>query len=131
MMSIFSAPGLPTWRIPGPMDPTAIKELVKRQRKFINTHRTLDVEFRREQLQKLLDGMKKSQQKFFAALKSDLGKPEMESLASETGGVLEETRYALKHLDEWTQPRRVSTPLIVKPGSARIYAEPKGVVLIM
>ena len=108
-----------------------IKNLVHRQRGFFNSGKTLDYEFRAEQLQKLLDVVKLNQDKIFDALKSDLGKPQMESLTSETGSVIEEAKFALKNLKSWMKPKKVSTPLLAQPGSSFIYPEPKGVVAVL
>lgn len=111
------------------MSQSLIKESVLKQRKFFKTHKTYDVAFRKEQLQNLLTMVRKNQDRFFAALRTDLNKPEMESLASETASVVEEIKFTLKHLDSWTKPQKVSTPLLAQPGKATILPEPKGVVL--
>jgi aldehyde dehydrogenase (NAD+) len=113
------------------MDKTQIKELVLRQKEFFESHATLDIEFRRAQLQKLIVAVTKNQDKIYAALKADLGKPELESLLSENGSVIEEAKYALKHLSSWMKPQKVSTPLLAQPGKSYIYPEPKGVVAVL
>ena len=52
------------------MERVATKELLVRQRKFFDSHQTLNVEFRLEKLQKLIDAVNKNEAKIFAALKS-------------------------------------------------------------
>ncbi len=107
------------------------KKLVQEQRKFFETHATLDIEFRKAQISNLLELVKSSEDKIFAALKSDLAKPEMESITSETGVFYEEAKLALKSLEDWMKPQKVSTPLIAQPGKSYIVPEPKGVVLVL
>lgn len=113
------------------MSTSSVKEVVLQQRKFFKTHATYDVSFRKTQLQNLLTLVRKNQELFFAALRSDLNKPEMESLLSETGSVIEEINYALKNLNSWIKPQKVSVPLLAHPAKATIIPEPKGVVLNM
>jgi len=50
---------------------------------------------------------------------------------SETGFVISEAQYALRHLEDWIRPKRVGTPLMAQPGRSWIQPEPKGVVLII
>jgi len=66
-----------------------------------------------------------------AALYTDLKKSPEEAYASETGLVLSEIRYMLKHLAGWMRPRRVRTNLVNWPSSSTIYRDPLGVVLIV
>lgn len=108
-----------------------MKEIISKQKSFFKTHATYDLAFRKEQLQNLLSMVKLNEARFFAALRSDLNKPEMESMGSETGAVILEAKHALKHLDSWARPQKVSTPIIAQPGKSYIIAEPKGVVLNM
>ena len=109
----------------------SFRDVVAKQRQFFSTHVTLDAEFRRTQLQKLAHAMHTREAAILDALREDLAKPEMESVLSETGGVQEEIKIALKNLDSWMHPERVSTPLIAQPGKSFIHPEPKGVVLVM
>jgi aldehyde dehydrogenase (NAD+) len=66
-----------------------------------------------------------------AALRADLGKAPMEAYGTEIGLVKAEAKFALRNLSKWMRPERVSTPLVSQPGSARVVAEPLGVVLII
>ncbi|MBD3885543.1 aldehyde dehydrogenase [Phormidium tenue FACHB-886] len=107
-----------------------IPALVQQQRAFFNTGKTKDISFRLEQLQKLRQAVKAYQDKVLAAVKADLGKPEVEAFLTEIG-VVNEIDYALKHLRSWAKPKKVSVPVEQMPAKARIYAEPLGVVLII
>jgi len=66
-----------------------------------------------------------------AALKADLGKARFEAYATEVGAVLDELRYALRHIRRWNRPKRVTSNLKSFPSTARIYPEPFGVALII
>ncbi|RUO29018.1 aldehyde dehydrogenase family protein [Aliidiomarina sedimenti] len=65
-----------------------------------------------------------------AALKADLGKSNAEAWTTEIGFTLKDVQYTRKHLRKWLKPRRVSTPLVARPGHSKITLEPLGVVLI-
>lgn len=107
------------------------KELLLKQRNFFRFHQTLSLDFRLQKLSELSTNIKKNEELIFAALQEDLSKPELESLLSETGCVLEEIKHFQKHLEEWASPHKVSTPLVAQPAKSMRYAEPKGVVLII
>jgi len=65
------------------------------------------------------------------ALYDDLGKSAIEAYTTEIGFTISEIDHALKHVAGWAKPRRVSLPLHLRPGSARIHPEPVGTVLII
>ncbi len=77
------------------------------------------------------DAIKKHENEIMSALKLDLNKSEFEAYETEIGIVLEEIKYVIKHLSNWTRPKRVKTPLMHFPSSSVLYTEPYGVVLIM
>ena len=108
-----------------------IQTILHTQRSFYNTGRTKDLTFRITQLKKLKALLKENEYDILAALKSDLNKSPFEAYETEIGMVLGEIDYALKHLAEWTKPKRVRTPIMHFLSSSRIYTEPYGVVLIM
>lgn len=108
-----------------------LKELVQNQRRYFDTNKTKDVSFRLAQLKKLYDWVKRNADSIASALKSDLNKPPFEAYATETGIVLEEIRFAVKHLKRWAKPKRVRTPLTQFKSKSYILSEPYGVALIM
>ncbi len=65
------------------------------------------------------------------ALRADLGKSAFESYATEVGFIIEELNYAIKHIDGWVRPKRVSTPMTLFPGTSFVHPEPFGVVLVI
>ncbi len=104
---------------------------VDRQRKFFLTGTTLDVSWRKRQLKNLKDALKGHEAAILDALREDLGKSNFEGYETELGVVHTEINHMLRHLNRWTKPRRVRTPIIHFPSSSRIFAEPLGVALIM
>ena len=101
------------------------------QRQFFSNGLTRSVTFRREQLEALVALVTDNLKDLHEALRADLGKPQFEAYASETGFVLSEAHFALKHLHVWMKNLRVPTPLVLFPATSYIQPEPLGVVLIM
>ena len=105
--------------------------LIARQRAFFLTGATASVEFRRDRLQALHDGLEARESKLLAALHADLRKSPHEAYASEVGFVLGEIRHAIRHLPAWMKPERQRVPFLAWPGRARIRREAFGVALII
>jgi len=108
-----------------------ITAILQQQRAFFATGCTKDISFRVESLRKLERWVREHREDIFAALKQDLNKPPFETYATEMGVVLDELKFALKHIRSWSKPKRVRTNLKNFPSSGRIYPEPYGVTLVM
>ena len=108
-----------------------MKQLVSLQREFFLSNVTKNIEFRKEQLKKLELAIIQNQEKIYAALKEDLNKSEYEAYLTEVSIVLNEIRYARKHLAKWVKPQKVKTPLSHFPAKSFTLLEPYGVVLIL
>lgn len=108
----------------------AVQEILQQQKKFFHTGKTKDIAFRLTQLKNLRQAVLDNKDEIIDALKADLNKPTFESYLTEIG-VIKEIDYAIKNLKNWSKPKKVSTPLDQLPGSAFIYPEPLGVVLII
>jgi aldehyde dehydrogenase (NAD+) len=106
-----------------------ISEIIQKQRQFFATGKTKDLEFRREQLQRLKQAILDRQEAIVAAVKADLNRPEFEAYFEIAS--ISDVNYALKHLKSWAKPKKVPTPIDQFPGSAKIHPEPLGVVLII
>lgn len=111
--------------------PVTIHEIVERQRRFFMSGSTLDVGFRLDALKRLKDAVKRHECDISKALYEDLRKSELESYMSETGMVLDEIGFHLKHLRSWSRRKRVKTPLAQFPSRSFVVPEPYGVVLVM
>lgn len=100
-------------------------------RDFYNSGATKSYEFRKQQLQKLKDAITKYEQSIYAALHDDLKKSPEECWVTENGFVIAGINQALKKLESWMAPQKVSTNLLNLPSRSYILSEPLGVVLII
>ncbi|MDR2167507.1 MAG: aldehyde dehydrogenase [Clostridiales bacterium] len=110
------------------MDFTAIVDL---QRRFFASGRTLCVDFRIRQLRRIRRWILENDWAIKAALRTDLNKAPFESLATESGLVLDELRHILLNIRNWTRPKFVMSNLKNFPSYGRIHARPYGLALIM
>lgn len=108
-----------------------MQDVIAQQRQYFASGATRSVGFRVEQLKKLKAGIQEMEAEILKSLHADLNKSEFEAYTSEVGFVYEEINHAVRHLDCWARPQRVSTPLLHQPGSSRIVPQAKGVVLII
>lgn len=108
-----------------------IDELLKKQREYFASGATQPVEFRIEMLKKLRGAVMRYKGEIAAALKADLGKSEYESFMCETGLVLSEISYMIKHTRRFAAKHRVHTPLAQFASSSYQKPSPYGNVLIM
>ncbi|KAL9173194.1 hypothetical protein ABFS82_03G097400 [Erythranthe guttata] len=93
--------------------------------------KTRPYEWRVSQLEALLKLTTRHEREIVEALRSDLNKPEYESVIHETVGVSSACELALKELHQWMKPEKVKTTMVTYPSSAQIVSEPLGVVLVI
>ena len=108
-----------------------IHALVEAQHKYYQSGATRPTEFRKEMLKRLQRAIRANEKMLADALKQDLNKSETESYMCETGMVLEELSYHIKHVAKWAKERRVKTPLAQFYAKSFISPEPYGVALIV
>lgn len=108
-----------------------IKDLVTRQRKYFQTGATLPVSVRVDALKRLYGVISGCEKEIHTALKRDLGKSGFESYMCETGLVLEEISYMLKHIHRFSREKNVRTPLAQFHSRSFKKPSPYGVTLIM
>ncbi len=124
-----------TTRNPDVKDASALSEQVKAciqaQRSHFATGKTRSLAARREQLTKLRASVLGAEADIAAAVKADLGKCAFEAFIGELALVVGDIDFALKHLSDWSAPRRVGLPMTFQPASGNIVPEPLGVVLII
>ena len=113
------------------MTQTEIEKLVKKQRDFFNSGETLNVSFRISALERLRACIIKYEKKINQAIRADLGKSAFESYMCETGLVLSELTYMIKHTRKYAKERTVRTPLAQFHSRSYQKPSPYGVVLIM
>ena len=108
-----------------------IKKILEAQRAFYKTGATIPVDFRIAQLKKLYAAVKKYQRDIDEALKSDLGKSRFESFMCESGLVLSEISYMIRHARRFARRKTVRSPLAQFPAHSFRQPVPYGNVLIM
>lgn len=109
----------------------SIPETAAALRAFYESGRTLDYEYRKAALKRLLKAVQSHEKDVMDALKKDLNKSVYESSMTEYNLVIDEIRYALRHLKKWMRPRRVLPSLGQLPGGARVLKRPFGTALVM
>ncbi|MGI5857323.1 MAG: aldehyde dehydrogenase [Candidatus Merdivicinus sp.] len=105
--------------------------LFAQQKAYFRSGETRRLPFRKEQLKKLLSGLKCWEKPLLDALAADLGKSPFEGYATEIGLIREEVRIACRCLGKWAKIRRTAGPLTQFPSSGALIPEPKGCTLIL
>ena len=100
-------------------------------RQFYSSGQTRAYRFRKQQLQNLRSAILLHEKDLHDALHKDLKKSPEESWIAETGFLVSEINFVLKHLREWMQPEKVKTNLVNFPSSSYVMREPLGVTLII
>lgn len=113
------------------MNETIIQRIVDTQRDFFYSGVTLDINYRINALKKLKSYILHHETEISEAIKKDLGKSHFESYMCETGLVLSEISYMLKHIHSYARDKRVHTPLAQFHAKSFQTPSPYGVVLIM
>lgn len=113
------------------MDSEAIIEKFNLQKKSQTNSPLKDVNYRIRLLRKLYKNIKLLQKEIFEALKMDLNKSEVESYMCEVGLVLNEISFMLKHIRNYSKPKKVATPLAQFRAESYKLACPYGTVLII
>ncbi|MCD7780634.1 MAG: aldehyde dehydrogenase family protein [Candidatus Gastranaerophilales bacterium] len=106
-------------------------DILEKQRKFFNTGKTRDLNFKLNILKNLKKAILNNTDVILEALKQDLNKSRNEAFFSEIYPVIEEINLFIKNLKKWEKPKKVKTPLILFSSKSFIYNEPYGVVLII
>jgi aldehyde dehydrogenase (NAD+) len=104
---------------------------VERLRASFTSGRTRPLDYRLLQLSGLARLLSDCEPQICQAIRSDLGRSEIETRIVETHLLRREIQFAQKRLAKWMSPKRVRAPWLMQPSSARIHREPFGVVLII
>lgn len=113
------------------MERDELKRILEKQRAFFAAGATLDPDYRTEALYNLRRTILDCQGEIAAALKEDLGKSEMESYMCETGLLLSEIDWQIRHVDRLSKNSRRHTPLAQFAAKSYVHPQPLGNVLIM
>lgn len=113
------------------MRPEEIQNIIDKQKEFFESGRTLNVNFRINSLRHLKHTVLKYEKEINEALKADLGKRAFEGYMCETGMVLSELSYMIKHTASYAGEKTVITPLAQFAARSFVKPSPYGVTLIM
>jgi aldehyde dehydrogenase (NAD+) len=105
--------------------------IVEKQRRYFQTGATLPVEHRIHALKKLQQLILTHESEIAEALNQDLGKSAVEGYMCETGMVLSEINYMLRHVRAFAKEKTVRTPLVQFASRSYQKPSPYGVALIM
>ena len=108
-----------------------IGALLEKQRAYYRSGVTIPVKFRVEQLKRLYATVKKYQDEINDALTADLGKSHYEGFMCESGLVLTEISYMIRHTKRFAGRKTVATPLAQFHSHSYKQPVPYGNVLIM
>ena len=108
-----------------------IQGLLEKQRLYFKSGATISVKFRLEQLKKLYATVKKYETEVNDALKADLGKSHYEGFMCESGLVLSEISYMIRHTKKFAKRKTVYTPLAQFASHSFKQPVPYGNTLIM
>lgn len=108
-----------------------IASLVKKQKDFFGSGATRNVRLRKSYLKKLKKAVLEYEDQICDALYADFKKPKFESLATETQFILYELDEALKNIDIWSKPKRMSSIWANFPSSDWLYPQAYGNTLII
>jgi len=113
------------------LNSAAVVKIINEHKKFFDTGKTKNVDFRIEQLGKLRQAIQANEELIITALHQDLHKSRYEAFTTEIGLLYTSIRIITKNLKKWAKPQRVPTPLLFFGGQSHIYHEPYGTVLII
>ena len=109
-----------------------VHAITEKQRAFFRTGKTLDVDFRIEQLKKLRQAVLDHRELLEAALYEDLNKSPVEAYLCDLGPVIVEVNEILHGLRRWARPERHFSGLMCFPSTCTtVYKMPYGVSLVI
>ena len=110
---------------------TRIDEIFAAQKRFFRSEATLDVRFRKQQLNTLLRTLEAHEQDLADALWQDLHKSYEEAYLTEISLVKAEIRSALRRVGRWARRERKQTPVTIFGSRSYVVKEPLGTALIV
>ncbi|NLK47038.1 MAG: aldehyde dehydrogenase family protein [Treponema sp.] len=109
-----------------------IELLVKKQRDFFRTGKTLDVAWRKIQLKKLKNAILEHKQEIEEALFVDLGRTAVESYLCDIGTTVLEINEYIHGVKKWAKAEHHFSGILCFPSvSTKVYKMPYGVSLII
>jgi aldehyde dehydrogenase (NAD+) len=116
---------------PAAAPPAGISQTVARLRQTFATGRTRNVDWRKDQLEKLEKMMVENESIIADALAADLDRTPFEAWLADSASTAAEARFAAKHVKRWTRRKYRMLEVPQLPGRGFIQYEPYGTVLII
>ncbi|MDZ7676698.1 MAG: aldehyde dehydrogenase family protein [Acidimicrobiales bacterium] len=114
-----------------PTDVVEVDRVMGGLRATARSRRTHGLDWRRAQLAAMARLIEEHESELIEALAEDTGKSSGEALLGDLLVVKAAISDALSNLRKWTAPQRVSIPMFMQPGKARVRPEPRGVVAVI
>lgn len=109
-----------------------MNDIVQNLKDSFSSNKTLDVNWRIQQLNALEKLLIENEKQICDALKIDLNKHENDSILSEVGMAKNAIIHALNHIEDYAKPKKVSAQFPINLAySTYVQYQPYGVVLIM
>ena len=102
-----------------------IVDIAERQKSFYRSGRTRDLNFRKQALRRLEEGLRKWEKPLCEALWTDLHKSFEEAYLTEISLVKAEIRCAIRHTAKWARREHKPSPLTIFGSSSYVVKEPK------
>ncbi len=113
------------------MTAAKIQSIVKRQQAFFATGRTLNLDWRRDQINVICRMVEDNADRIIAAMKADLGRPAHEAFSSEVAILIRDAKDTVKRLGRWARPEKKTTDMVIWPGRSFVERIPYGVAVII
>ena len=110
---------------------STIAEIVKSQKDFFSSGKTLDIDFRKQMLKEFQKALIKWEKPLCDALWQDLHKSYEEAYLTEISIVKAEICNHIKNVKRWARKENRPTPIKLFPASSHIVKEPLGNTLII
>ncbi len=109
-----------------------VESIIEKQRSFFYSGKTLDINWRLEQLKKLRQMVIEHESELEEALAQDLGRTSVEAYFCDIGDVILECNEVIHGLKKWSRPERHFSGLVCFPSIfTKVYKMPYGVSLII
>ena len=111
---------------------SSIHSVFEKQRAFFRTGKTLDINWRIEQLRRLKTAVQRYETRMTDALGADLGRHPMEAYFCDVGSVILEINETIHGLRKWARPETHFSGLLCFPSViTKVYKMPYGTTLII
>lgn len=108
-----------------------MQQLFDAQKRYFATGETLSIKFRKKQLDRFREALKKWEKPIFDALWKDLHKSHEEAYLTETSIVMGEVKTARRKVGRWARRERKMPCMAVLPSMSYVVKEPLGTTLIV